>query len=93
MSQIPVIRRIALAHKLLRRLVFVPVVGLALTAPALSRNGRAYRTVALCEGLLHGAALAAQILGRRPRDDTWEPQRADPDLDVRRGAGRHERSA
>jgi glycosyltransferase involved in cell wall biosynthesis len=115
-----------LAHKLLRRLVFVPVVGLALTAPALSRNGRAYRTVALCEGLLHGAALAAyvlrgrrfarrgplkaalrfeescaasavalaaQILGRRPRDDTWEPQRADPDLDVRRGAGRHERSA
>jgi len=115
-----------LAHKALRRLVFVPVVGLALTAPALSRNGRAYRIVALCEGLLHGAALAAyvlrgsrfarkgplkaalrfeescaasavalgaQILGRRPRDDTWEPQRADPDLDVRRGAGRHERSA
>ena len=115
-----------LAHKLLRRLVFVPVVGLALTAPALSRNGRAYRTVALCEGLLHGAALgayllrdrrfgrrgplkaalrfeescaasavalAAQILGRRPRDDTWEPQRANPNLDVRREAGRHDRPA
>jgi glycosyltransferase involved in cell wall biosynthesis len=115
-----------LAHKLLRRLVFVPVFGLALTAPSLSRSGRVYRIIALGEGLLHGAALAAyvfrdspfgrrgplraalrfeqscaasavalagQILGSRPRDDRWEPQRAQPDLGVRRAAGRHDRRA
>ena len=115
-----------LSHKLLRRLVFVPVLGLALTAPALSRSGRVYRVIALGEGLLHGAALAAyvlrgsrfgrrgplkaalgfeqscvasavalagQVLGRRSRDDMWEPQRAEPELDARRETGRHDRRA
>ena len=115
-----------LSHKLLRRLVFVPVLGLALTAPALSRSGRVYRVIALGEGLLHGAALAAyvlrgsrfgrrgplkaalgfeqscvasavalagQVTGRRSRDDMWEPQRAEPELDARRETGRHDRRA
>ena len=99
-----------LSHKLLRRLVFLPVVALAVTAPSLRSSGRIYRAVGLAQGLLHGSALAGlllrdtrfgrvralkaalrfdqscaaagvalaeQALGRRPRDDMWEPQRAE----------------
>ena len=51
-----------LSHKLLRRLVFVPVVGLAVTATALSSHGRVYRLAALAQGGLHGAALAGLLL-------------------------------
>jgi glycosyl transferase family 2 len=50
------------SHKLLRRLVFVPVVGLAVTAPALSSRGRFYRLAALAQAGLHGAALAGLLL-------------------------------
>ncbi|MGH3005931.1 MAG: glycosyltransferase [Gaiellaceae bacterium] len=50
------------SHKLLRRLVFVPVVGLAVTAIALSRHGRVYRLAALAQAGLHGAALAGLLL-------------------------------
>ncbi|HYY77304.1 MAG TPA: glycosyltransferase [Gaiellaceae bacterium] len=50
------------SHKLLRRLVFVPVVALAVTAIALSRQGRVYRLAALAQAGLHGAALAGLLL-------------------------------
>ena len=50
------------SHKLLRRLAFVPVVGLAVTAIALSRHGRVYRLAAFVQAGLHGAALAGLLL-------------------------------
>jgi hypothetical protein len=50
------------SHKLLRRLVFIPVVGLAVTATALSSHGRVYRLAALAQAGLHGAALAGLLL-------------------------------
>jgi glycosyltransferase involved in cell wall biosynthesis len=50
------------SHKLLRRLVFLPVVGLAVTAPALRSHGRVYRLAALAQAGLHGAALAGLLL-------------------------------
>jgi hypothetical protein len=50
------------SHKLLRRLVFLPVVGLAATAPALWSQGRVYRLAALAQAGLHGAALAGLLL-------------------------------
>jgi hypothetical protein len=51
-----------LLHKLLRRLVFIPVVGLAATATALSSHGPVYRRAALAQVGLHGAALAGLLL-------------------------------
>jgi glycosyltransferase involved in cell wall biosynthesis len=105
------------SHKLLRRLVFVPLIGLAVTAPGLRSRSKFYRGVFLAQGLLHGAALAGlllrgtrlgrprplkaaltfdrnnvatavalaqQLTGRRPRDDMWEPQRAEVRASVRR---------
>jgi Glycosyl transferase family 2 len=51
-----------LLHKLLRRLVFIPVVGLAATATALSSHGPVYRRAALAQAGLHGAALAGLLL-------------------------------
>jgi hypothetical protein len=101
----------------MRRLLFVPLIGLAMTAPGLHSSGRVYRAAGLAQGLLHGAALAGlllrgtrlgrlpplkaalafdrknvaatvaliqQLRGMRPRDDLWEPQRAE----LRPGAGR-----
>jgi hypothetical protein len=106
-----------ISHKLMRRLLFVPLIGLAMTAPRLNSSGRVYRAAGLAQGLLHGAALAGlllrgtrlgrlpplkaalafdrknvaatvaliqQLRGMRPRDDLWEPQRAE----LRPGAGR-----
>lgn len=106
-----------ISHKLMRRLLFVPLIGLAMTAPGLRSSGRVYRAAGLAQGLLHGAALAGllmrgtrlgrlpplkaalafdrknvaatvaliqQLRGMRPRDDLWEPQRAE----LRPGAGR-----
>jgi hypothetical protein len=105
------------SHKLLRRLVFVPLIGLAVTAPGLRSRSKIYRGVFLAQGLLHGAALtglllrgtrlgrlrllkatltfdrnnvatavalAQQLRGRRPRDDMWEPQRAEVRASPRR---------
>jgi glycosyltransferase involved in cell wall biosynthesis len=105
------------SHKLLRRLVFVPLIGLVLTAPGLRSSGRVYRAAALAQALLHGAsltglllrgtrlgrlpplktalafdrnnvaaavALVQQLGGMRPRDDMWEPQRAEMRPGVRR---------
>jgi glycosyltransferase involved in cell wall biosynthesis len=51
-----------ISHKLLRRLVFLPVVGLAAAAPALWSQGRVYRVAALAQAGLHGAALAGLLL-------------------------------
>jgi glycosyltransferase involved in cell wall biosynthesis len=51
-----------LSHKLLRKLTFLPVLGLALTTPATRSSGRAYRAAALVQGALHGAALAGFLL-------------------------------
>jgi glycosyltransferase involved in cell wall biosynthesis len=101
-----------ISHKLLRRLVFVPLLGLAVSAPALRSHGRVYRAVSLAQALLHGASLAGlllrgtklgrlpplqaaltfdrrnvaaavalvqQLRGMRPRDDMWDPQRAEWD--------------
>ena len=98
------------SHKLLRRLVFFPLIGLAVTAPGLRSRGPVYRAVSLAQGLVHGAALTGflmrrtrlgrlaplkaaltfersnvaaavalvqQLRGVRPRDDMWEPQRAE----------------
>ena len=106
-----------ISHKLMRRLLFVPLIGLAMTAPGLRSSGRVYRAAGLAQGLLHGAALAGlllrgtrlgrlpplkaalafdrknvaatvaliqQLRGMRPRDDLWEPQRAE----LPPGAGR-----
>jgi glycosyltransferase involved in cell wall biosynthesis len=50
------------SHKLLRRLVFVPLIGLAVTTPGLRSRGKIYRGVLLAQGLLHGAALAGLLL-------------------------------
>jgi glycosyltransferase involved in cell wall biosynthesis len=105
------------SHKLLRRLVFVPLIGLAVTAPGLRSRSKIYRGVFLAQGFLHGAALAGlllrgtslgrprllkaaltfdrnnvatavalaqQLTGGRPRDDMWEPQRAEVRASVRR---------
>jgi glycosyltransferase involved in cell wall biosynthesis len=105
-----------ISHKLMRRLLFIPLIGLAMTAPGLRSSGRVYRAAGLAQGLLHGAALAGlllrgtrlgrlpplkaalafdrknvaatvaliqQLRGMRPRDDLWEPQRAE----LRPGAG------
>jgi hypothetical protein len=106
-----------ISHKLMRRLLFVPLIGLAMTAPGLRSSGRVYRAAGLAQGLLHGAALAGlllrgtrlcrlpplkaalafdrknvaatvalvqQLRGMRPRDDLWEPQRAEVRASVRR---------
>lgn len=52
------------SHKLLRRLVFLPIVGLAATAPALWSQGRVYRLATLGQAGLHGAALAGLLMRR-----------------------------
>jgi cellulose synthase/poly-beta-1,6-N-acetylglucosamine synthase-like glycosyltransferase len=51
------------SHKLLRRLTFLPVVGLAV-APALWSQGRVYRLAALAQAGLHAAAVAGLLLRR-----------------------------
>lgn len=54
------------SHKLLRRTVFMPLVGLALTTPALLGRGRVYRAVGLAQALLHGSAAAGFLLRGTP---------------------------
>lgn len=50
------------SHKVLRRLVFVPVVALGAAAMALRSQGRVYRLAALAQAGLHAAALAGLLL-------------------------------
>ena len=54
------------SHKLLRRTVFMPLVGLALTTPALLGRGRVYRAAGLAQALLHGSAAAGFLLRGTP---------------------------
>ncbi len=51
-----------ISHKLLRRMAFVPLLGLALTTPALLGRGRLYRAAGLGQALLHGAGAAGFLL-------------------------------
>ena len=51
-----------ISHKLLRRLVFVPLVGLAVTVPSLRSSGPVYRAAFLAQVVLHGASLAGLLL-------------------------------
>jgi glycosyltransferase involved in cell wall biosynthesis len=51
-----------ISHKLLRRLVFLPLLGLAVTAPDLRSRGPIYRAASMAQGLLHGASLAGLLL-------------------------------
>jgi cellulose synthase/poly-beta-1,6-N-acetylglucosamine synthase-like glycosyltransferase len=64
-----------ISHKLLRRLLFVPLIGLAVTAPGLRWRGRVYRAAALAQGTFHGAALAGLLL-RGSRLSRLPPLRA-----------------
>jgi hypothetical protein len=50
------------SHKLLRRLVFVPVVALGAAALTLRSHGRVYRLAAIGQAGLHTAALAGLLL-------------------------------
>jgi glycosyltransferase involved in cell wall biosynthesis len=54
------------SHKLLRRLSFFPILGLAIGGTFLRRSGPFYRVVWLAQAGLHGAALAGYVLrGKR----------------------------
>jgi cellulose synthase/poly-beta-1,6-N-acetylglucosamine synthase-like glycosyltransferase len=53
-----------LCHKLLRRLVALPLLALAATTPALWHRGRVYRLAAVAQALLHGGAAAGLLLRR-----------------------------
>jgi glycosyltransferase involved in cell wall biosynthesis len=64
-----------ISHKLLRRLLFVPLVVLAITAPGVRSRGRVYRAAALAQATLHGAALAGLVL-RGTRLSRLPPLRA-----------------
>lgn len=50
------------SHKLLRRLSFVPILGLGVSGPLLRRSGPFYRAAWLAQTGLHGAALAGYLL-------------------------------
>jgi glycosyltransferase involved in cell wall biosynthesis len=50
------------SHKLLRRLAFVPILGLAASAPPLRHAGRVYRIGSTAQIVLHGAAAAGYFL-------------------------------
>jgi cellulose synthase/poly-beta-1,6-N-acetylglucosamine synthase-like glycosyltransferase len=63
------------SHKFLRRLLFVPLLGLAGSAPALWSRGRFYKLVTLAEASLHGAAVVG-FLFREHRIGHLKPMRA-----------------
>lgn len=50
------------SHKVLRRLMVLPLIGLFLSAPLLWRRGWLYRLATLGQATLHGAALAGYLL-------------------------------
>ncbi len=53
-------------HKVLRRLVAFPLVGLALLAPTLWGSGSVYRLAALGQGVTYGLAALGLLLAREP---------------------------
>lgn len=50
------------SHKILRRLMFVPILTLAITAPALWRHSWLYKLATVCQFGFHGASLLGFLL-------------------------------
>ena len=63
------------SHKLLRRLLFIPLLGLAGSAPRLRSRGRLYKLAIFGQAGLHGAALVGFLL-RETRLGRLRPVRA-----------------
>lgn len=55
------------SHKVIRRLMAIPLLIMALTAPALWQRGLLYRMAALAQLALHGAGLAGYLLRDTPQ--------------------------
>ena len=55
-----------LSHKLLRRLVFLPLAALLVTSPLLWNAGLLYQLATLGQGAFYGLALASALSPRRP---------------------------
>jgi cellulose synthase/poly-beta-1,6-N-acetylglucosamine synthase-like glycosyltransferase len=56
-----------LSHKVLRRLVGIPLIAMALLAPSLWNRGRAYRLATIGQWTFYGLGIAGLALGRRGR--------------------------
>jgi cellulose synthase/poly-beta-1,6-N-acetylglucosamine synthase-like glycosyltransferase len=70
-----------LSHKLLRRLLFVPLIALVTASAALRRRDRFYRAATVAQLAFHGVALLAAFLPRR-RGRAWRAARAPYRFDV-----------
>ena len=53
------------SHKVLRRLMGIPLLALALVAPALWRHGRIYQLATVCQGAFYALGVMGLTLGRR----------------------------
>lgn len=53
------------SHKLLRRLMAIPLLALALVAPSLWRQGRIYQLATVCQGAFYALGVTGLALGRR----------------------------
>jgi cellulose synthase/poly-beta-1,6-N-acetylglucosamine synthase-like glycosyltransferase len=56
-----------LSHKVLRRLMALPLAAVALTAAVEARRSRAFRALAAAQGVLYGLGAAGLVLGRGGR--------------------------
>jgi cellulose synthase/poly-beta-1,6-N-acetylglucosamine synthase-like glycosyltransferase len=56
-----------LSHKLLRRLMWAPLIVLMVTSPALWRRGPIYRLATVVQGTFYGLAVIGLVPGRRAR--------------------------
>jgi hypothetical protein len=54
-----------LSHKVLRRLMGVPLIIMALLAPTLWRRGWIYRLAAVCQALVYSLGIIGLLIGRR----------------------------
>ena len=54
-----------LSHKLLRRLMGVPLLIMALMAPSLWRHGNVYRLATVAQGAMYALGIAGLLLGKR----------------------------
>jgi cellulose synthase/poly-beta-1,6-N-acetylglucosamine synthase-like glycosyltransferase len=70
-----------LSHKLLRRVLFVPLIALLPASAALRRRDRVYRAAMVAQLAFHGVALLAVALPRR-RGRAWRALRAPYRFDV-----------
>ena len=62
------------SHKLVRRLVAIPLVLLALVSPSLWREARVYRAAAAGQACFHGAAVLGWFTQRRRRPQGFVPR-------------------